>query len=400
MGAFYVKMWREAEVAKLADAYGLGPYGFKNPWRFKSSPRHQDMKIKIRKKTIIIGILIITVVFILVSVVSKNNRPVEVEITKAAVQDIVKTISLSGKIKADNQVDLSFATSGTINSIAVELNSSVKENDTLAVLNTAVLYNTYLAQKSLYDKAKQQLETFIETYNDDPDTAGINSEDIYWSKYKEYDDAVISSKASSDAALNGLSNAYIKSPINGIVTESNYKKEEYAAVGSKVIQVTDPNTLYFGVSAAQEDIGQIKLEQEVKIELDTYPNISLKGSVYYISPVPTTDASGNSVYEVKVKIGNEENIPEIKLGMEGSASVILENKISRLSIDSSAITEIGDLKYVFVDKNGVAKRIDIKTDFEGDVLIEIIEGLKEGDNVILSPLSRVKDGKKVTENAN
>jgi len=88
------------------------------------------------------------------------------------------------------------------------------------------------------------------------------------------------------------------------------------------------------------------------------------------------------------------------LGMEGSASVILENKISRLSIDSSAITEIGDLKYVFVDKNGVAKRIDIKTDFEGDVLIEIIEGLKEGDNVILSPLSRVKDGKKVTENAN
>jgi len=338
--------------------------------------------------------------FIIISIVSNKTRPVEVEITEAKVQDIVKTISLSGEIKAEKQVDLAFATSGVINSIPVKIDTVVKENEILLTLNTASLYNAYLAQKSLYDKAEQQLETFVETYKDDPASAGINSDDIYWSKYKEYNDAISSSKASADASLNSLSNAYIKSPIDGTITKLDYKEGEYAIAGTSIIQVTDLNTLYFSVNAAQEDVGQIRIDQEVKIELDTYPDISVKGSVYYVASIPETDSSGNSVYEVKIKILDPEAVPTIKLGMEGSASIILENKISRLSIDSSAITETGDAKYVFVDRGGVARKTEIKTDFEGDILIEITDGLKEGDKVILSPLARVKDGKRVTEDAN
>lgn len=326
--------------------------------------------------------------------ISNKNRPVEVEITKAETRDIVKTTSLSGEVKAENQVDIAFATSGTIQSISVKLEDTINQTDVLASLNASSLYNTYLAQKSLYDKAKQQLETFMETYKDDPNTALINSDDIYWSKYNEYNNAIASAKATTDATLNNLSNAYIKSPINGVITKLNYKEGEYITAGTSLLQVTNLDTLYFSVTAAQEDIGQIKLNQEVKIELDTYPDIPLKGAVYYISAVPEKNSSGNSVYEIKIILTKTES-PAIKLGMEGSATITLENKISRLSVDYSAITETGDTKFVFVNENGIAKKKEVKTDFEGDVFVEITEGLKEGENIILSPLSKVKDRKRV-----
>ncbi|MBU1016664.1 hypothetical protein KJ678_00670, partial [Patescibacteria group bacterium] len=47
-----------------------------------------------------------------------------------------------------------------------------------------------------------------------------------WSKYNEYNNAIASAKATTDATLNNLSNAYIKSPINGVITKLNYKEGE------------------------------------------------------------------------------------------------------------------------------------------------------------------------------
>lgn len=182
--------------------------------------------LKLNKKKIIIILLGLVFMVFLFVFISNKNRPVEVEITKAETRDIVKTTSLSGEVKAENQVDIAFATSGTIQSISVKLEDTINQTDVLASLNASSLYNTYLAQKSLYDKAKQQLETFMETYKDDPNTALINSDDIYWSKYNEYNNAIASAKATTDATLNNLSNAYIKSPINGVITKLNYKEGE------------------------------------------------------------------------------------------------------------------------------------------------------------------------------
>ncbi|MFH1566200.1 MAG: efflux RND transporter periplasmic adaptor subunit [bacterium] len=354
--------------------------------------------INLNKKKIIIGVFVIVVAFILFTVISNKNRPVEVTITKAEVRDLVKTISLSGEIKSEAQINLSFPISGIIRSIQIKVDDTVKKGDILANLDTASLYNSYLSQQALYEKSKSSLKTFVETYQDDPDLAYANSDDIYWSKYNELVKTQESAKALMNASLNGLSNAYIKSPIDGVITKLNLESGEFATAGAIAMQVSNLQTLYFSVNAAQEDIGQLKLDQVVKVELDTYPDKLLKGIIYNIANIPSTDATGTSVYEIKIRL--EGDLPEIKLGMEGSGAIVLENKISRLSIDSSAITETNDEQSVFVEKNGVAKKIVIKTDFEGDTYIEITEGLNEGDKIILSPLSKIKNGKKVSENGN
>ncbi len=352
------------------------------------------LKMKLTKKKVVLISLAVLILSGAYLFISNKNKPVEVSVDKAEIRDIVKTISISGTIEAENQVDLAFSTSGKINSINVKEEDLVKANDILAYLDSSSLYNNYLANKALYDKAVQALETFKETYKDDPATALVNSDDIYWSKYYEYQDAIDSAKATTDASLNSLSNAYIKSPIDGTVTKVTYKEGEYITMGATVVQVSDLNSIYFVVEVSQEDLGQIKLGQKVNIELDTYPDIKINGEIFYISQIPTKDSSANNVYEVKIKFINN-SLPTINLGMEGNANIIIENKIKRLSVDSSSILEVKDDKFVYKVANNKLEKVMVRTGFEGDIYIEIEEGLNSGESIVLSPSFKLSPGKSV-----
>ena len=165
-------------------------------------------------------------------------------------------------------------------------------------------------------------------------------------------------------------------------------------MGATVVQVSDLNSIYFVVEVSQEDLGQIKLGQKVNIELDTYPDIKINGEIFYISQIPTKDSSANNVYEVKIKFINN-SLPTINLGMEGNANIIIENKIKRLSVDSSSILEVKDDKFVYKVANNKLEKVMVRTGFEGDIYIEIEEGLNSGESIVLSPSFKLSPGKSV-----
>ena len=81
--------------------------------------------------------------------------------------------------------------------------------------------------------------------------------------------------------------------------------------------------------------------------------------------------------------------------MEGNANIIIENKIKRLSVDSSSILEVKDDKFVYKVANNKLEKVMVRTGFEGDIYIEIEEGLNSGESIVLSPSFKLSPGKSV-----
>ena len=82
-------------------------------------------------------------------------------------------------------------------------------------------------------------------------------------------------------------------------------------------------------------------------------------------------------------------------GYELDLDIIMERKENALIVPEDAVFEMDNKEYVFIVDNGKAALREVVTGIESQRLIQIIEGLKEGDLIILSPENSIKDGVKV-----
>jgi HlyD family secretion protein len=86
------------------------------------------------------------------------------------------------------------------------------------------------------------------------------------------------------------------------------------------------------------------------------------------------------------------NGADLKPGYEADASVTVEEKADALSVMQSAVQIRNGQSYVWVAVNGVASQKPVKTGLRSDKRIEILEGLQEGDRVIVYPPSELTEG--------
>jgi len=103
-----------------------------------------------KKAKIGTGIIVAAAALITGIIIRKNAQPLQVRMAKVQYREISKTVSISGSIKSNQQVDSAFPTSGTVAKIAVSEGDTVKNGDLLATLNTSNLYSTYPANKAAY----------------------------------------------------------------------------------------------------------------------------------------------------------------------------------------------------------------------------------------------------------
>jgi macrolide-specific efflux system membrane fusion protein len=187
----------------------------------------------------------------------------------------------------------------------------------------------------------------------------------------------------------------------------------------------------------ETDLRYVKLGQKVRISLDAYPDIKFTGVVEHIS-YESKQISNVTVYEVKIKplftkIDTEKytpfsktefrererftqekmqqfNLPQekrkelskflvqkdlssiLRSGMSATVEIIAEERRNVLVLPVSAIIDNGKEKYVFVKKDKKIMRQQIETGLSDGKSIEIINGLSEGDIVVVSQEKMFKGG--------
>ena len=133
------------------------------------------------------------------------------------------------------------------------------------------------------------------------------------------------------------------------------------------------------MAADQTEVTKLKVGQEVKILLDSFPDISLSGEILSIGFTPKAGEAG-AVYRIKVSLTPPEGqVDAFRIGMTGDARFILSQKEDILYIPPEFINTNTEGTYIKVgDKNN---KTYIETGLEGEERVEVKGTIKEGDIV-------------------
>lgn len=307
---------------------------------------------------------------------AEKNKPQTVEIKK---ENLRETVSASGLVESENQVDLKFQTSGLLTWVGVKEGNKVKKWQAIASLDKRELEKNLL--KTLRDYAKKRWDFNQDaqvTYKDQVITDTLKR--ILEKNQFDLDKAV------ADVEIKDLAIklSTLVSPIEGIVTHVD---APIAGVNitpaTAVFTITNPTGMKFVANIDEVDIAKIKEGQKAIVMLDAHPEQEFKGEVGKVSFAAITTKGGGTAFPIEIKLPENENL-QFKVGMNGDVEIILAEKKNILAVPNQAIYQKKGQNYVKILTNGKIKEVEVKIGMEGETKTEIIEGLEEGQKVITS----------------
>jgi RND family efflux transporter MFP subunit len=195
----------------------------------------------------------------------------------------------------------------------------------------------------------------------------------------------------------------IYSPQDGMVAYATERSHWYrreiragAAVRPQQTILTLPNLKKMKVTTAVHEsvLDQIKIGLPATITVDAFPDRSYKGTVRSVAVLPDQDSwmsSDTKVYETVVTI--DEEVSRLKPGMTAVVQIHVDRLENVLAIPVQAIVQIEDETWCYVDARPNVERRMIELGGTNDKFVEITEGLKEGDRVVLNPMAIVDESK-------
>lgn len=296
-------------------------------------------------------------------------------------QDIQDILTLSGQVAADEHAVLRFPISGKLVWLGAKEGDKIKKYQGLASLDQREVerklkktLNDFVKERGDYDQSKDDNRRI----GDQPTReAGDTMKRLLEKAQYDLTNAII------DVELGQLTKeySYLTSPIDGILVRVDVKNTYVNITPSAAeFEVINPDTLYFSFTADQTEVIKLKEGMRAKVVLDSYPEESISGELYFVSFIPKTGETG-TVYEGRIKIPAGRGM-KYRFGMTGDSEFVMGEKSNVVVVLDKFIKSEGDKKYVWRKKNGKEEKVYIKTGLEVDGVIEALSGVKEGDVIL------------------
>lgn len=329
--------------------------------------------------------IVIVAVILLAAILGFNyfTRPKDQTLQLASVtkQDIRSTVSSSGSLTGKNVADLRFKSSGKLAFINVKAGDKVFAYQTIAGLDTKLLeIDLQQARNTLRDKqaTAEKVEDDIKDHSKDETFAQkATRSTAQVARDNAYDEVRAAEKA--------LQDAYIYTPIAGIVTQAPYVAGQNVSASDVIAQVVDFSQIYFDTEIDEADIGKIALGQKAEVTLDAYADKVFEGKVDQIIPQTETTSSGATVVTVRIKLTNPDITPIN--GLSGQTSILLSEAKNTLTLPIEAVR---DDDTVFVQTTQGLKPQKVEVGIKSDTDVEIKMGLNEGEKVVLNPPAKLR----------
>ena len=181
-----------------------------------------------------------------------------------------------------------------------------------------------------------------------------------------------------------LTKTVLRSPITGVVTRQDAKVGEIAAASAVLVSVLS-SAYEIEANIPEVDIAKIKVGDSSRVTLDAYgKDVVFEARVTAIDPAETM-VEGVATYKTTLQFVS--NDKPVKSGMTANIDILAAKKDNALIIPQRAVFSKNSDKFVnlYNSKDGSITEIKVVTGLRGsDGNIEITEGLKEGDRVIIS----------------
>jgi len=175
-----------------------------------------------------------------------------------------------------------------------------------------------------------------------------------------------------------LEDCTIKAPISGIISKRFVDVGAMVGPTQPLVSIVDMDTVKLLTHVSDEDLDKVKLTQEVEVKVGTYLNRSYEVKEINISPV--MDPLSRKI-EVKINISNPDYL--LKPGMFPKIKLWGEKK-NVLLVPKGAVVKTAGKEQVFVVRDNRAYLQNVIVGLQKDGLVQIMKGLKEGDQVVIS----------------
>jgi HlyD family secretion protein len=197
--------------------------------------------------------------------------------------------------------------------------------------------------------------------------------------------------AGLELANNGLNNATIAAPIDGIIVKKSISPGELAQPGISILTLVNMDLVQVELSVPDSQITQVKVGMPVDVKVQNLPDKSFKGEVAFVSPVSNPDSN---TFPVKVKVDNNGG-----LLFAGMMAVVNMNAAqqSRLEVPKSAIIKKDQKEYLFTSENNTAHLVEVKTEEKNQDWLYVLpnDKIKANQQIIVNPTDKIAEGTQV-----
>ena len=323
-----------------------------------------------------------------------------VVVSDVASKDVFRLVEETGTVESESAVSLIAKASGTVAEILVEEGQSVKAGDLLLTFSdfssasdvaglkaqAEGVYAQYLAAKRLSDSNKLLYEQGAISYIDYT---------ISLAATQQLSAQLASLGYSVESMIDATAATGIKAPIDGVVTVIYVKEGEAVAVGMPLAEVggindrivslhlisSDADLVSPGMKASVYTEGEFVTDQALvqKVALKATDYISLLGIVQKRVSVDIQLPEGTS----------------LRLGSNADVEIIVAKRSKVLSVPSKSVFNIEEEDYVYVAQGRRAVLTKVEIGLEGEAYTEILNGLSQGQQVIVSPSTDIENGVRI-----
>lgn len=317
---------------------------------------------------------------------SKKTETVEVtvadptvSVAQVFVREVPQEAVYTSTVQAYVKNNIAPQMAGRITKINVEIGDFVKEGQILAEIDKAQLLQAQL-QLQNQEVELQRLKSLYEE-------GGLSQSD--------YDAIQMQYNVLKTQVENLIDNTTLRSPINGVVTARNYDVGDMYAMSMPIFTVEQivPVKLLVGVS--ETDYSKVKKGDSVVVTADAIPGKTFYGKVNRI--YPTVDPATRT-FTVEVKIDN--NYKTLRPGMFVRATINFGTNTNVVIPDVAVVKQQGSgERFVYVlnaDNTVTYKKVVLGRRMGAEY--EVLEGLEDGDRIVIGGQIRLKDGVKVIVN--
>jgi HlyD family secretion protein len=385
-----------------------------------------------KKPLIVIGVLAVLGLVIWASLRDSGPRGTEVEVQAAELRTISSRVKATGEITPEKRVDISAKVVGEIINLPVVEGQKVRTGQLLLEIER----DLYEAARNQARAAVRQAEVSVRRQEVQLADArrnmrraneliadGLVSQEALDAAQLGLDTAMVELEAQRHSveqyrsalqrAEDDLARTTIRSPMDGTVIQLDAEQGETVVPGSTnlpgsvIMTVADMTVLLAEVEVSEVDVVDVELGQEAEITVDALGDNTQKGHVVEIATSGRKDPGlGTIDFAVKVEIDDPD--PSLRPAMTAKVDILTSTRENTLTVPIQAVVkraldqdgdevkgtaakgvEESDAVYVIAEGEAAARAVE--TGISDELYVEIIDGLTDGEEVIIGPYRTLKN---------
>ncbi len=341
-------------------------------------------------------LLMIGLIIILAGVIKKESASIATEKASAIKQEktavnvvtltlflgsIHDRINLPGFFEPWTSLQLLAKSRGTVTEVLVTEGDHVKEGDIMAKIEDDDYRIAVDRARAAYNLEKAEHGRDKKLYQ--KGTIPISELDAGKTRMQ-------TARADLEYAQLQYSRCTIVAPMDGVIRTLHAEVGLLLSVADPIAEILKIDQLKAIIGIPESDVNAVSKLHTIELTIKALGNEKIVGPIHFLSPSPESFAR---IYNLEVEVDNSDG--RIFPGMFVRADIVKSTVTNAISIPFYSVISRNDEQFVFVEKEGAAEKRNVSLGIMEQWMVEITEGLKSGDKLLIEGHRDVEDGQKI-----